>query len=212
MGLVGYALCEALSTFLLWAWRARPSKIGWAPFLIRIPSTQNPRTVPRHHPAPPFLYLDPISHSSPSPSPPSPPEQLPLWSLVALGAYALGNIGWNLMHFNSCPEAAEELQKVRAMGRATRHAWEGNVGSVLFCFGGGFDESSRGARRIKKALRPGSACPKSHTLHRVPFPSRHRCLSVNTIQSPHTGHCAGQGGPEEEGAQDGVLSDVVNRS
>lgn len=31
---------------------------------------------------------------------------------MALGAYALGNIGWNLMRFNSCPEAAEELQKV----------------------------------------------------------------------------------------------------
>ena len=39
-------------------------------------------------------------------------KQAPLWSLVALGAYALGNIGWNLMRFNSCPEAAEELQKV----------------------------------------------------------------------------------------------------
>lgn len=31
---------------------------------------------------------------------------------MALGAYALGNIGWNLMRFNCCPEAAEELQKV----------------------------------------------------------------------------------------------------
>jgi hypothetical protein len=38
--------------------------------------------------------------------------QLPFWSLVALGAYALGNIGWNLMRFNSCPEAADELQRV----------------------------------------------------------------------------------------------------
>lgn len=34
---------------------------------------------------------------------------------MALGAYALGNIGWNLMRFNSCPEAAEELQKVRSL-------------------------------------------------------------------------------------------------
>lgn len=44
------------------------------------------------------------------------PTQLPLWSLVALGAYALGNIGWNLMRFNSCPEAAEELQRVSWVG------------------------------------------------------------------------------------------------
>lgn len=54
---------------------------------------------------------------------PTPKIQAPLWSLVALGAYALGNIGWNLMRFNSCPEAAEELQQVghvscvRGMGR-----------------------------------------------------------------------------------------------
>lgn len=38
-----------------------------------------------------------------------PTLQFPLWTLVALGAYALGNIGVNLMLFNSCPEAAVEL-------------------------------------------------------------------------------------------------------
>jgi dolichyl-phosphate mannosyltransferase polypeptide 3 len=35
--------------------------------------------------------------------------QFPLWSLVTFGAYALSNIGLNLITFNNCPTAAQEL-------------------------------------------------------------------------------------------------------
>ena len=36
-------------------------------------------------------------------------RQFPLWSLVTFGAYALSNIGLNLITFNNCPTAALEL-------------------------------------------------------------------------------------------------------
>jgi hypothetical protein len=37
----------------------------------------------------------------------------PLWALVAFGSYALASIGWALLRFGDCPEAAESLKQVR---------------------------------------------------------------------------------------------------
>ncbi len=37
----------------------------------------------------------------------------PLWALVAFGSYALASIGWALLRFGDCPEAAESLKEVR---------------------------------------------------------------------------------------------------
>lgn len=35
----------------------------------------------------------------------------PIWAIGALGIYALATIMYNVMTFNDCPEAAEELEK-----------------------------------------------------------------------------------------------------
>ncbi len=39
--------------------------------------------------------------------------QIPWWCLVAFGAYSLGSLGLGLVRFRDCPEAYEELLKVR---------------------------------------------------------------------------------------------------
>lgn len=36
---------------------------------------------------------------------------LPLWCIVAFGAYSLSSIGWNLITFRDCPEAFIALEK-----------------------------------------------------------------------------------------------------
>jgi hypothetical protein len=43
--------------------------------------------------------------------------QLPSYLLIVLGCYALWTIGTDLFFFGDCPEAAKELEKVRAAGR-----------------------------------------------------------------------------------------------
>lgn len=35
----------------------------------------------------------------------------PIWGIGLLGIYALSTIAYNVMTFNDCPEAAEELEK-----------------------------------------------------------------------------------------------------
>lgn len=39
------------------------------------------------------------------------PTQLPLWAIVTLGAYLLGNIGYSLLTFNDVPKAYDSLMK-----------------------------------------------------------------------------------------------------
>lgn len=39
--------------------------------------------------------------------------QLPWTLLVAAGSYSLASLGWGLLNFRDCPEAYEELMKVR---------------------------------------------------------------------------------------------------
>ena len=39
--------------------------------------------------------------------------QLPLWALLSFGFYAAASIGWSMLTFPACPEAAVELQRVR---------------------------------------------------------------------------------------------------
>ena len=40
--------------------------------------------------------------------------QLPLWALLSFGFYAAACIGWSMLTFPACPEAAVELQRVRS--------------------------------------------------------------------------------------------------
>lgn len=42
--------------------------------------------------------------------------QLPWYALMVFGCYALANIGFNLMTFQDCPQASEELRCVRMKG------------------------------------------------------------------------------------------------
>ena len=46
--------------------------------------------------------------------------QLPLWALLSFGFYAAGSIGWSIITFPTCPEAATELQRVRKHRPASR--------------------------------------------------------------------------------------------
>ncbi|KXL42677.1 hypothetical protein M433DRAFT_6245 [Acidomyces richmondensis BFW] len=43
---------------------------------------------------------------------------LPLWAIVAFGAYLLGKLGWGVLTFNDVPEAHAELMKQIDQARA----------------------------------------------------------------------------------------------
>ena len=46
------------------------------------------------------------------------PTQLPLWALISFACYSAAVIGWGLMTFPTCPEAAASLHKARHLLRA----------------------------------------------------------------------------------------------
>jgi dolichol-phosphate mannosyltransferase subunit 3 len=49
--------------------------------------------------------------------------QLPWWLLVAFGSYSLWSLGMGLFTFRDCPEAYEELMKVRFIHLPDIEAW-----------------------------------------------------------------------------------------
>lgn len=79
--------------------------------------------------------------------------QLPLWALLSFGFYAAASIGWSMLTFPACPEAAVELQRVRR--RCARPAPSAARAAALL--------QSRGSHRLRcascSACAVQSSCP-----------------------------------------------------